>query len=394
MASTYKNILKHIAAPAVGRGCIRLNEAVVSIEAQNRESGTNAQNVDVKTASGTEYTFDEVVVTCPLGWLKQNKSAFSPAIPLRLSKAIDNISYGRLEKVYVTFPTAFWHKLSESKPTSNGSSISSTTAQFPPPFSLFQSPSYVDHPAEIPWNQECVSLADLPSDCAHPTLLFYLYGTCAAHVIPQLKLLDPASDAYYEKLNVLLKPYFSKLAHYDEASSSCKPTAFLATQWQNDPWAGNGSYCNFQVGLENGGQDISTMRAGMGIERGVWFAGEHTAPYVALGTTTGAYWSGELIAGKISHFYGMESKGGEAVGEIDVKPSNPTIAVNGINQAAAEAAVAVTREPITSANLVNGTINSEGIDVGRKTVVSTTKTTKPNPIVNSSILKPHTNMEL
>lgn len=42
-----------------------------------------------------------------------------------------------------------------------------------------------------------------------------------------------------------------------------------------------GSYCNFQVGLENGDKDIEVMRHGMP-ERGIWLAGEHTAPFVAL----------------------------------------------------------------------------------------------------------------
>ncbi|KAK2758969.1 hypothetical protein FQN54_003067 [Arachnomyces sp. PD_36] len=411
VASTYKDILKHVAAPAVSSGCIRLNEVVTNIRAQDRDSGSKSQNVTVKTTAGAEYEFDEVVVTCPLGWLKLNKSAFSPPMPTRLSEAMDNISYGRLEKVYVTFPTAFWHELPESKPTSNGDVINtvskqqngnrtqSTTTQRPPAFSLFHSPTYVDHPAGIPWNQECVSLADLPEDCAHPTLLFYLYGSCATHVVSELKPLDPASDAYYEKLNNLLKPYFSKLANYDEFSISCKPTAFLATQWQNDPWAGNGSYCNFQTGLEDGGNDISTMRAGMGVERGVWFAGEHTAPYVALGTTTGAYWSGELVAGKISQFYGMETKGGEAVGEIDVKPSNSSIMTNGTSDLKVKGeetkavngdgavTIAASSMKLTSTQTTSGIAKGETAMVGNGTAnVVTTKAVKST---NSSTFKPN-----
>ena len=40
------------------------------------------------------------------------------------------------------------------------------------------------------------------------------------------------------------------------------------------------------------------MRKGMP-KKGVWIAGEHTAPFVALGTATGAYWSGEKVALRI-----------------------------------------------------------------------------------------------
>jgi hypothetical protein len=43
--------------------------------------------------------FDEVVVTSPLGWLKRHMEAFEPELPARLSKAINSIAYGCLEKV-------------------------------------------------------------------------------------------------------------------------------------------------------------------------------------------------------------------------------------------------------------------------------------------------------
>ena len=42
----------------------------------------------------------------------------------------------------------------------------------------------------------------------------------------------------------------------------------------------------------------------MGLDRGIWFAGEATAPFVALGTVTGAYLSGEIVAKKIASLYG------------------------------------------------------------------------------------------
>lgn len=35
----------------------------------------------------------------------------------------------------------------------------------------------------------------------------------------------------------------------------------------------------------------------------MWLAGEHTAPFIALGTTTGAYWSGEGVARRIAALY-------------------------------------------------------------------------------------------
>ena len=51
------------------------------------------------------------------------------------------------------------------------------------------------------------------------------------------------------------------------------------------------------------------MRDGGGLSsggKGLWFAGEHTAPFAAMGTTTGAYWSGERVARGIGHMYGLD----------------------------------------------------------------------------------------
>lgn len=48
---------------------------------------------------GQIYTFDHVIGTMPLGWLKQNKDAFEPALPSALSTSIEAIGYGCLEKV-------------------------------------------------------------------------------------------------------------------------------------------------------------------------------------------------------------------------------------------------------------------------------------------------------
>jgi len=39
---------------------------------------------------------------------------------------------------------------------------------------------------------------------------------------------------------------------------------------------------------------------------GLWLAGEHTAPFIALGTTTGAWWSGQAVARRICAKYELD----------------------------------------------------------------------------------------
>lgn len=302
VASTYKDILAHVSRAALQHADIRFNQPITNIHSNIQQDLNAPHKTTLTTATGETHTFDEVVVTCPLGWLKRNKPAFTPELPARLVQAIDNISYGRLEKVYITFPRAFWHKDPSDLTTSGAASYS---AYERPTFAQFLDPTYTKGPEGILWNQECISLAALPVDCAHPTLLFYTYGPCATYIVSKVADLDPSSQDYYNFLDDFLRPFYSRLHGYSESSPNCKPFAVMATQWQNDPYAGNGSYCNFQVGLSQGDRDIEILRAGLGPDRGVWFAGEHTAPFVALGTTTGAYWSGERAAGQICQLYSL-----------------------------------------------------------------------------------------
>ncbi|KAJ5668758.1 hypothetical protein N7462_009828 [Penicillium macrosclerotiorum] len=307
VASTYSRILQHVSKTVLEYADIRLNQPVVNINAPHRDD-QHPQQVTVTIASGETYSFDEVVVTCPLGWLKRNTDAFHPPLPVRLLDAIDNVSYGRLEKVYVSFPRAFWH-------SDSASSTPLSSAQF-------LEPDYAPHPPDIQWNQECLSLAALPPPHAHPTLLFYTYGSCGSHIVHSIANLSPTDPRYAALLTSLLHPFYSRLPGYDPADPACIPSAILATRWQLDPYAGYGSYCNFQVGLSHGDADVETLRdgAGAGPARGLWFAGEHTAPFVALGTTTGAYWSGERIAARVCRRWGL-GEVGVGAGPDDSLPS-------------------------------------------------------------------------
>jgi hypothetical protein len=169
-------------------------------------------------------------------------------------------------------------------------------------FTQFLSPRYSPLNPEN-WHQEMVELSTLPSSNAHPTLLFYIFGSHSYALSRSLCSLSVASHHAY--LTSFFTPYFSRLPNYDASSPSCVPISSHATNWLADPLAGNGSYSNFQTGLEQGDVDVETMREGDGMSvRGVWFAGEHTAPFVALGTVTGAWWSGEGVADRIAAAYG------------------------------------------------------------------------------------------
>lgn len=323
VAETYQKILHHVAKAAKEGANIKYGCRVTGVvsNADQRE-GSKAS---IQSSNGLSLTFDEVVVTAPLGWLKHNKAAFQPPLPPRLSQAIDDIGYGTLDKVYITFPSAFWDLgLPGDTKLANGvdpegktpnvraaalpihQSDSLKTGRDGPNGSLFLSPAYASKTNPEGWDQECLYLSALPPSCAHPILLFYIYGDCSKH-IANLVTSAKSTEDRESKILEFFEPYYSHLPNYDSSDPACAPAAVLATAWANDEFAGYGSYCNFQIGLEHADQDIETMRYGIP-ERGVWLAGEHTAPFVALGTTTGAYVSGENVAKRILEAYGMRKR--------------------------------------------------------------------------------------
>lgn len=284
--------------------------------------------VSVVTASGDVHAFDEVICTAPLGWLKKNAAtAFEPALPPRLGSAIANMGYGCLEKVYIAFPEAFWQR----PDATTGRVLRGFTQWLAP--GVYAQPSNPQH-----WSHDAVDMASLPPSVAHPTLLFYIFGPQSEHVMGTLAALRREADgaaastptgaaaapgefvethapnaAQAAFLLGYFRPYFSTLPHYDAASPACQPVACVATNWLHDDLAGNGSYTNFQVGLAAGDEDIRLMREGLP-DRGVWLAGEHTAPFVALGTATGAYWSGESVGRRIAEAYGRDKALADATG--------------------------------------------------------------------------------
>jgi hypothetical protein len=325
VAGTYEKILEAVAKTARERAEIKLETKVVKVLADEKDDGGGRAKPIIETADGSRLAFDEVVCTMPLGWLKRNPQAFSPPLTPRLTKAIASIGYGTLDKVYITFPQAFWNvpiptasptnpdpekktpnvtattqPLHQPQTTNNNNNSFSTTKNHPG-FTHWLAPTYAKSNPQN-WDQQGGNLAALPDDTAHPTLLFYIYGPCATHIASLITNTPPSQ--HDEILIDWFEPYFSRLPNYNAKKSECKPSGILATAWANDEFAGYGSYANFQVGLEEGDVDIETMRHGLP-ERGLWFAGEHTAPFVALGTSTGAYWSGEGVGERIVKAYGL-----------------------------------------------------------------------------------------
>ncbi|KAI1802017.1 FAD/NAD(P)-binding domain-containing protein [Daldinia bambusicola] len=285
--SSYSAILGRIAKAAIEQADIILGAKVISIDTLHYNK---SRKVTLKTEVGQGYDFDQVVITTPLGWLQKNMDCFTPSLPQRLTSAFHNLKLSQLEKVFVTFPSAFW--------------ISDPTTDSFPAYTNWLTPSYARDTNPHAWPQEIWNLAALAAPNNHPTILFYLYGDCSRHVIQAIH--GQPKDKKFAFLRDFFRPYYSRLPGYDPASKACEPKAILATEWLKDDLAGNASYCNFQVGVEEADQDILAIREGC-VERGLWFCGEHAAPFEESGTVAGAYLSGQSVGERIVKLYRGEN---------------------------------------------------------------------------------------
>jgi hypothetical protein len=245
------------------------------------------------------FEFDEVVVTVPLGCLKRQDLIFSPPLPTSIIRAIENTSYSSLEKVYIAFPIAFW--ISPTGPALEQEKSSPKKAAAFSSFAHFLHPTYsLENPQS--WTLELNSLSspELFGSHTQPTLLF------------DITPLSLSSSEYFTIIDDSFHPYYSLLPNYRHYDPHCYQRAVLATNWRNDHLAGCSSYMNFKVRDELTApeaelkmeEDIKALRWGWP-EKGVWLAGEHTVPFVALGTLTGAYWSGESVGMRILRVHGL-----------------------------------------------------------------------------------------
>ncbi|KAL8778661.1 MAG: hypothetical protein Q9213_007309 [Squamulea squamosa] len=289
--TNYRKIVAKIAAVPLAKAKMCFNTAMTSVAAQN----DGLRSVCVTTSDGKAQCFDDVVITTPLGWLKQHKESIHQLHP-RIASAIDSISFGRLEKVnshdrilgasytddcsqvLIEFPTAFWECIDADAAVS---------------FVHWLSPSHASQINPGKWRLECVSFHAFEAPYRRNILLFYTFGDCSTHITSSIKELH--GEARDRWLQIFFEPYYSALPGYEEAYA---PFRFLATEWCNDEFAGNGCYSNFQAGMSDAARDVEVIRHGMP-EQHVYFAGEHTAPFDGLGTVAGAYNSGEKIAKRI-----------------------------------------------------------------------------------------------
>ncbi|XP_026674215.1 uncharacterized protein LOC108630773 isoform X2 [Ceratina calcarata] len=102
----YKALPKLI-ADSLDEKNLRLNTSVDSIEWQQMKN--NDPFLVLKLSDNTRIIADCVIITCSLGYLKENyKKMFIPSLPTRYCEAIDCLGFGLINKIFLDFDVPWW----------------------------------------------------------------------------------------------------------------------------------------------------------------------------------------------------------------------------------------------------------------------------------------------
>lgn len=208
----------------------------------------NIRCMDMALGKRMTLTADKVILTVPLGVLKQKRIHFIPALPKIKEAAIHKIGFGVFNKVFLQFEQKFWDKTS----THTVDSMS----------------FYAD--------QEWVNVLDV-SDVYHAPALLLLFGDQRAKWIETQNI-----KTVWDFIQTILSKSFDM--------SGIAPTYMHMTTWGNDLYS-CGSFSFPDVGHS---QQL-TQALYQPINNQLFFAGEATHDIYA-GTVHGAYFSGMRAA--------------------------------------------------------------------------------------------------
>jgi monoamine oxidase len=226
---------------------IRYNEAV-------REIHWQRGSVRIVSAAA-EWQADYAVVTLPVGVLRNGDVRFAPALPESFTKSLGRLRMGLLNKVCLTFPSAFWDTKLDFL----------TYYASPPPL--------------------CYAWLNLAHYNGAPTLVGFTSGTSARQV-------ESMSDD--EVVAEVMQRIRTRGGSVAAGSRSVPdPVQVRISRWAADPLA-RGSY-SF-LGLGGSGADRDQLA--VPIANTLFFAGEATHRNDPA-SVHGAWWSGQRAARQI-----------------------------------------------------------------------------------------------
>jgi len=257
-------------AQKLPKDCIKLNHLV---------TGVNwvGPRVELDFENGTGSTVDHVIVTVPVGYLKQfGQRMFSPPLPTSKTLALDGIGFGAVEKVFARFKEPFWDP-----------SVATYDLLWDRPMG---------------WESEELTLARSFS---------VLQPVPGLPNVICLWATGPAVDVVYTTTdNELAQAIQGLIRTFFVTADNIAPIEITRSKWGADfLFLGSYSYYNVNYDVhQHGPKQLAEPLYGPDDDTPlVLFAGEATSPD-SYGTTHGAYLSGQREAMRLNQFYQKNHK--------------------------------------------------------------------------------------
>ena len=256
---------------------VRLGTYVTGISYDPSENGEGLAKVTC--GNGEMVEADQVVLTVPLGVVKESGLKFSPPLPEWKTGAIERLGFGLLNKVRCTF--ASQHDFSNSDQVV-----------------LVYEKAFWDEDRDMfgLLNQSRVDGSIDPEDYSSGRGRFYLFWNCIKTSGRPVLIALMAGDAAYQTETTdnsdLIVEVTGRLAKICSPNPVPAPSEVIVTRWQKDPWA-RGTYS--YVGPRSLPGDYEVMARPIG---NLHFAGEATCG-THPATVHGAYLSGLRAASEV-----------------------------------------------------------------------------------------------
>lgn len=172
-------------------------------------------------SDNTRILADCVIVTCSLGYLKENqKNMFNPPLPVQFSQAIEDLGFGLINKIFLDFGIPWW------KPGTKGFQ-----------FLWKESKSVSSNESLAAWTRDLTGFDVLPD---HEGVLLGWIGGRGAYIVETLNEQQVATDC--ENL----------LKHYLKLDNIFPVKRCLRTQWNSNKYI-RGSYSHITTKSDDSG---------------------------------------------------------------------------------------------------------------------------------------------
>ncbi|GAA5998103.1 flavin monoamine oxidase family protein [Rhodotorula paludigena] len=273
----YGEVVRNLLAEVKAAG----GEIHLGHEVSNIEDLGAGKGVKVTTKQGQELTAQAVISTIPHAVLQHAPPTFSPPLSPYFTQAVQRMRTGSLEKVVLSYPSAWW-----PSPSENGSFLLL-------PLATPGDASFVEldgsSTLEQIFRQTVIPVSSFERIAAtpHPTLLAYV-GARAARLLARFST-DEIAAAMHAYIVSRLAP----------SSPPPAPSVHLVTSWQSDPFSRGAT--STPIALQQG--DEASPLDFVLVARPAWdgrlgFAGEHT-DMENHGSVGGAVISGEREARRV-----------------------------------------------------------------------------------------------